>query len=434
VSAPELALPRAAGAARAARLARDREATGAFWGLIAFTVVLFVAPQNMVESLQVLAPGKLAAAVALGAYLLNRARTGQPLTITPPTVRWALVLAALALVSVPTSFWPGGSVAVFLDLLGKSLVIFLLIGNVVRTEDRVRTLISLMIFAGVLTAVVAVINFGTGRLESRGLRVAGYESPLALNPNDLALTLNILLGLAIGLYGVLMKLGNRILLGGIALMIAGVVVSFSRSGFLTFAVLIAFWAGRRLRQRGAGVLVLLVPLALLALMLLPAGYGERLATITDTAADPTGSASERLETMRAAARLAMEYPITGVGLGNNVHVNVARGGVHQDAHNAYLKVAAELGVAALVVYVGFIVAAYRAARHAERRFALRPETRALASLAYGVQLAIVAFAFGALFSPVPYHFYFYYPAGLAVALAAMARARPAGTPAGPGAR
>ena len=38
----------------------------------------------------------------------------------------------------------------------------------------------------------------------------------------------------------------------------------------------------------------------------------------------------------------------------------------------------------------------------------------------GIELSVAAFAVGALFSPVPYHFYFYYPAGLAVALAVMA--------------
>jgi O-antigen ligase len=429
MSTREAALQAPESIARTFRLARRKEATAAFWALIAFTIVLFVAPQNVVPGLHVLMLGKTTAIVALLAYFANRSTTAQPLTITPPAVRWMFLLVAVAVLTIPISFWPGGSINVLTDLFGKSLVIFLLIANVVRTEDRVRTLISVMILAGMLAALVAISNFGSGTLDQQGMRVLGYDSPLALNPNDLALTLNMLLGLAIGLYGVLLKPGNRFLLAGMALLISGVVVSFSRSGFVTLLAVLAVWFARSLRRRGAGVLVLMIPVVAAAFLMLPSGYSDRLATITDTAADPTGSASERIETMKAAVVLFVQHPLTGVGLGNNIHVNVARGWVHNDAHNAYLKLAAELGIVALVAYLMFIVSVFRAVRAARRRFGQQPETRTLASLAYGVELALIAFVVGAFFSPVPYHFYLYYPAGLAVALAAMARAlpRPAGT-------
>jgi O-antigen ligase len=426
--AHELALPAATPFARPARVPRRREPTAAFWGLMAFTVVLFVAPQNMVPALQILAPAKTAVAVALVAYLVNRASTGQRLTVMLSPVRWALGLTVLALVSIPTSFWPGGSVTVFLDLFGKSMVIFLLIANIVRTEARMRLLIATMIGAGVLAAAVAVSNFAAGRLETQGVRIAGYESPLALNPNDLALTLNILLALAVGLYGAVRRRRSRFLVLGIALMISGVIVSFSRSGFVTLAALVTVWLARGLRQRGARALLGLIPVALAVVLMLPSGYSERLATITDTQADPTGSAAERLETMREALVLISEYPITGVGLGNNVHVNVARGWIANDAHNAYLKLTAELGVPALIVYVGFIGASLAAARDAQRRLRRRPEGRGGAGRADGGVGGGVAQAVGALFSPVPYHFFFYYPAGLAVAVNVMAR-RMAGQPA-----
>ena len=68
----------------------------------------------------------------------------------------------------------------------------------------------------------------------------------------------------------------------------------------------------------------------------------------------------------------------------------------------------------------FVLSALFAARRVRRRLQRDPDSGELAQLAHGVEMAVMAFAVGALFSPVPYHFYFYYPAGLAVALNVMA--------------
>jgi hypothetical protein len=347
-------------------------------------------------------------------------------------VRWALVLGLLAVLSIPAGFWPGGSVGVFLDLFAKSIVVFLLVANIVDTERRFRLLVGSMLAWGVLAALVAVVNFVTGRFDMRSARIVGYESSIALNPNDLALTLNILLGLAIGLYAATTRRRHRLLIGAaMGVLVAGVVVSFSRSGFVVLATVLAIWTARRFRERGARVLRFLIPAMLVAALVIPEGYSERLATITDSKADASGSSAERWETMMLALRLTAEYPVFGVGLGNNVHVSVERGGPVVAAHNAYLMVGAELGIFALVVYVLFISSSLAAARAVRRFFGdrVRREGWELGRLAGGVELALIAFAVGALFSPVPYHFYLYYPAGLAVALFAIgARVppRPAG--------
>ena len=388
-----------------------------FSGLLAFTFILFVAPQNIVPALEPLMIAKLAVAFCGIGYLVNRVVTRQPLTVMMSPVRWALVLAGLALLSIPAGFWPGGSVNVFLELFGKSLLIFVLIANVVDTVDRAKILISSMIAFGAFIAVFAVVNYATGRLDPTGERVAGYESSLALNPNDLALTLNILLALAIGLRPVLRRGWQRtVLMVAMGALVAGIIVSFSRSGFVTLGVIGTVWAARRLRERGGRALPSIALVVLVVIAAVPAGYSDRLSTIVDTRADTTGSADERWQTMVTAAGYIAERPILGFGLGNNLHVTVSRGGLAREAHNAYLKLGSELGVAALVVYVLFIVSALGAARAVRRFFQRRREGWELGRLAGGVELALIAFAVGALFSPVPYHFYFYYPAGLAVAL------------------
>jgi O-antigen ligase len=309
-------------------------------------------------------------------------------------------------------------------------VIFLLVANIVDTEQRFRALVATMIGCGAFAAAHAVVNYATGRFDPTGQRVAGYDSALAANPNDLALTLNILLGLALGLLPVLRTRAQRALLvGAMALLVAGIVVSFSRSGFVTLAVVAALWMARSFRQRGARALPLVASVVLVVAVAVPAGYSDRLSTIVATQDDPTGSADERWQTMMIAAGQILERPLLGYGLGNNIHVSVSRGALPREAHNAYLKLGAETGLAGMIAYGLFIWSAIAAARAVRRFFERRQAGWELGRLAGGVEMALVAFAVGALFSPVPYHFYLYYPAGLAVAIFAIGARVPA-SPAG----
>jgi O-antigen ligase len=395
-----------------------------FYGVMLFTFVLFVAPQNFVPPLQSLMLAKLTVGVAVLAYLANRLGTGRLTVFTPP-VRWGLVFGGLALLSIPLGFWPGGSVSVFLDLLGKSLIVFVLLANLIDTPRRATLLVGSMVAWGAMVAAYAVWQFGAGMVGPRGERIAGYDSPVAANPNDLALTLNILLGLALGLLPVARRRRPRLLLlGAIVLLVAGVVVTFSRGGFLTLAALGILWTLHALRTRGLLAVAPVLVAGALMLAVAPPGYLTRLSTILDTQADPTGSAEERWEMMAAAVSQIAESPLLGQGLGNSLHVNVARGLRSSETHNAYLKVAAETGLGGLLAYLLFLASVFAAVRGVRRRLARDRQRRDLAHLARGVELALVAYAVGALFSPVPYHFYLYYPAGLAVALSTMA-ARPA---------
>ncbi len=398
-----------------ASAARREPRSVPFWGLMMFTFVLLVSPQSVVPGLGLLMPAKIAMAIAIGAFLLS----GRPFPTTR-TVQWAYGFAGCALLSIPMGYWPGGSVAVFFNAVAKSLVVFLLIASVVDTPRRLKILIAWMVACGTVLAGIAVHHYRAG-LFAAGGRIAGYESPLASNPNDLALTLNILLGLALGLLPVVRERSHRMmLLGAMAAILAGVVVTFSRGGFVTLGIVGVVWAAQAMRTRGLRAFGAVVMVALVLALAAPAQYFGRLSTMFDAEADPTGSAGERLTMMATAVSYMAEHPLFGVGLGNSIHVSVLRGGPAREVHNAYLKTGAELGVAGMVVYALFVLSVIATARSVRRRLSRHPDGATVASLAGGVELAATAFAVGALFSPVPYHFYFYYPAGLSVALALIA--------------
>ena len=170
----------------------------AFGGLIAFTFILLLAPQMMVPALAVLSfirPALFAASVAAVSYLCNRMLTGRPLTVFTRELWLGAALLAWASITVPVSYWPGGSVAVIAGVFVKSLLVFWLIANVVNTPERLRRFMIVLSLAGAPLALTAILNYRAGVFMEGATavkRITGYDAPLTQNPNDLALMLNLL--------------------------------------------------------------------------------------------------------------------------------------------------------------------------------------------------------------------------------------------------
>jgi hypothetical protein len=421
----------------AERPVADAPGGAAFWALIAFTFVLLIAPQNIVPALRPLRVGMLAAGTGLAALVIDRLGRGVPITRLTPEIKLAAGLLAWAVVTVPLSYWPGGSIGVLTDLYLKTLAIFLLIANVVSTVDRLRKTAWALTLMTIPIALKGVENFLSGVYVRGGLdqavkRIVGYEAALTQNPNDLALLLNLVLPLTVALFLITPSAAARTGLFGIgALQAIAVVVTFSRAGFLTLAttlVVLALTSAGRLDRRWTwGVLIL----AIVCVPLLPADYVSHLFTIADIDTDPTGSAQDRWAQQVAAVHYLAGHPLVGAGLGQNVlAMNEVLGPAWLMVHNAYLEYAIDLGLPGLVLFVLLLVASVRSAGHAARIGATSPGGRELGVLANGIRTSLLAFALAAFFSPVAYHFPFYYFAGLAVAARGIAEsvagaARPA---------
>jgi O-antigen ligase len=309
-------------------------------------------------------------------------------------------------------------------------VFFWLIATVITSERRLRAFLWLLVLASLPLSITALQNYASGsflRTPDGALpRIAGYTtagSGLATNPNDLALMINLLIPFAVALMLMSRRLLPRLVAATALLLgVAGVVVTFSRAGFLTLAAmgLVGLLA---LGRRRPLALLASVGVLVLAASMLPQGYFERLSTITDIESDTTGSAQGRWNDALVAMEVAVRNPITGVGLDQNVlALNQERGATWREVHNVYLQYAVDLGVPGLVLFLALFVSLFRTAGRVRQAGRGRRGCRDVAVAAGSVQIALVAFAVAAFFHPVAYQFYFFLAAGLALAVHNVQRA------------
>lgn len=396
----------------------------AFGALVAFTVILLLSPQAWFPILGTLRIAFLAAGVAIGAHLLDRLIHARDVPPIPNEVVIALMLVAWAVLTLPVSYWPAGSAEVLADRYIKAIAFFWLIGTLVTTTDRLRILAWTLVLCSIPLAVTGLNNYIVGEVLSTGVRgftrIYGYMggSGLTGNPNDLALMLNLIIPIAGALVWVSRRPGAKVVAGiALVLGVAGVIVTFSRAGFLTLAASTVMFVAILARRRSPGAAAGLLVLALAALPLLPEGYVQRLSTITDIEADATGSARGRWRDTKVAIGVMARNPVIGVGIGQDIlAMNDERGATWRRIHNAYLQYGVDLGVPGLLLFVWLYVRCFKNARAVELRAAGDAALRHLGHLAAGVQVALVAFGVAALFHPIAYQFYFFSVAGLAVAL------------------
>jgi probable O-glycosylation ligase (exosortase A-associated) len=387
----------------------------AFGALLAFTFVLVFSPQSWLPALAPLRLAFVAALAAVVGHVVDRVRHRDAGT---PALEFVIagVLVAWAIGTVPLSLWPGGSVNQLLDLYLKSIVVFWLLGRVVNTPHRLYRLAWTLSVLSVPIALTGLRNYFAGDFIRN--RIVGYTSGLAGNPNDLALTLDIILPLTLALLAGARSVWGRCAAALIAVIsIGGIIVTFSRGGFLALGAILILSTVWMLRRRPMVALAGVVAIALAGPMVLPQGYIERVSTALDVDGDPTHSAQERLNDMNVALEIIQEHPIVGTGLGTDaLAMNAVRGKQWRKVHDVYLEYGVDLGLVGLGLFVWLLGSSIRTAWRVERRARQLNRDAQFAALAGGVRISLIGFAVAALFYPVAYYFYFYYLAGLAVAL------------------
>jgi O-antigen ligase len=386
----------------------------AFAGVYLFTQMLYARPNDLAPALGDFPLVKIVAIGALLIYIGSKISAGERLSVWTLEMTMLMVIAALGLLLVPIAASPEESMAVLTDIYLKTVIIFILMVNLIDTRQRIFSMWKLVVICGAALGVGAIKSYIKGEFTDKGLRIEGLVGGMFENPNDLATALDVLLPFAVALTLISKGRARLFYLICAAVLAIGVLFTLSRGGFLGLIAAsgVLLWKLGRSRRLKTTLGVALICGVLLAVM--PGGYGARIATIFNAEQDQTGSAQLRSELMKRAASIAISRPIVGVGMGN-FHIYSIR---EKRAHNAYLEIAAELGVMGLIAYLILILAPLRSLHRIERQtMGMRSKSeREMYWLSVSIQAAFIAYMVCSFFASIQYLWYLYYTAAYAVAL------------------
>ncbi|HZI86768.1 MAG TPA: O-antigen ligase family protein [Pyrinomonadaceae bacterium] len=398
---------------------RNRGHTLSFAALFIFSIILYLRPYELIPALSSFkSMAFYSGLITLAIFFATQLSLEGNLTARPREVDLAVLLGLAALLSIPLAISPGEAWKTFTELIIKMLVIFIVMVNVLRTERRLNLLLLLVLGVSVYLSISAIQDyhlgvFGIGRLEDNDLRVAGRIKGLFENSNDLALHLvtmaPIAVGLALANRGVILKTA---LFCAAALMSVAVIVTFSRGGFLGVMASSIVLARKLGRRNKAGTTLAIVFGIILFLGFAPGSYSGRLSSIFDSTADLTGSSSQRTQILKRSVWVALRHPLFGVGVGNFHHKSFRELGTH----NAYTQVASEMGIAAMIIYILFLIHPMRRLRQIERESYVQRRNTKFYYMSIGLQASLVGFMVSSFFGAVAYQWYAYYLVSYAVCL------------------
>lgn len=414
----------------------SRAATGGFDGswlpyslAVVFVLLLYASPALLVPELDAVRPTQWVGVGAGVALLLDRTLSRRKFWLPSPQGHAMVAFVGIAVLSSVWALWVRHALISSLDLLRFAAVYFVIV-NAVDRGDRLRGMMLAMVFGGLFPALGALkgVFLGPGpevtfaATHGRAGWVGIFE-----NPNDLAYALVLLVPLTIALgsrgRSRLFRLAGWLVA---AVFVAGILVTYSRSGLVGLVVVLGVMAWRARRPSWRVLFVV----AIVAALLFTSGMWARQAGFTDLANDLT--VRQRIATVEAGLSMWADRPLLGIGFGCSVvgWPLYAPAGITTEHwlhnHNTFVQLAAETGTLGLLAFLTLLGSSFWYLRNA-RRVARRRDDEDHVGLCNALEaslwgLVVLGMAGGYLLSWFPY---------LLFALAADAR-RTADSPPGDG--
>lgn len=376
-------------------------------GIFVFTFLVFFRPYELSPAFSWLSKSALIVAIfTLAVFIPAQLSLENKITAKPREVKLVFGLLLTGLLSIPLALDPPRAFQSFVDFF-KVVVIFIVMVNVLRTEKRLKRLLLLVLTASCVLSIGALNDYRTGNLELQGKRIAGVIGGLFSNPNDLALHLVTMIPISIAL--VLASKGasrKLVYLGCSLLLMVGMVATFSRGGFLGFAIVMVFFVWKLAPRNRVMFAVIGLVIVAATVAIAPGAYRSRLATTDDA------SAIARTDDLKRSILVAARHPLFGVGMDNYITYS----NVNKATHNAYTQVAAEMGFAALLIYLAFLINPFKRLRAIEQSYSQLKRKPPIFYLALGFQASLVAYMVVSFFASVAYLWYAYYLVAYSVSL------------------
>ncbi|HUV35559.1 MAG TPA: O-antigen ligase family protein [Patescibacteria group bacterium] len=177
------------------------------------------------------------------------------------------------------------------------------------------------------------------------------------------------------------------------------ILTFSRSGFVSLAVLLLSLLV--VERRNHMVLVAGLSIIAVAAVFAPSVYWERISTIFSGEAGFMNDYSivSRLDTMRVAIILGLKNPFLGVGMENFIYASTFYLPYTNVVHNAVLQIFADLGFGGLAILAAIVAYNFRIILSLMRRGG-DPEAAQLGRMLLVQHVAVLV---NSLFLPITYH-------------------------------
>lgn len=385
-----------------------------YLALFAFTLVLYARPSEFYPSPVTASIALVMGILTLAFFVPTQFALEGNISAPLPEVKILLLFAMLAVVNMPLAMSPPDAVEVFTTTFIRCVVMFIVMVNVVRTPARLKGLLFLGVGAAIWLSFAAIEDYRSGLLTVEGYRAAGRGTGIFGNTNDMALHLVTMFPIvAAAMFGSRNKLAKIALAACGILLVAAIVLSYSRGAFIGLVVILVFFALKLGNQNRVAIILGLLMVAGAFLLFAPGGYGTRLLSIFIPSLDPVQSADARRAELFRSLYVAIRHPFFGIGMGNYQSQMSLRGLV---THNSYTQIASEMGLFALACYIAFMISPLRKLGQIVRETSSERRSSRFFYLAVGVEGALIGYMISSFFLSVPYNWYVYYLVAYAVCL------------------
>ncbi len=397
----------------------ERKSQITFILLLIALVFVYVRPYEIVPFLEQLKIAKVALIAALVFSFIEGHKTG--FVLKERSFWLFLMLEALTVALIPFSAWPSNSYDFWLNSYLKVFLVFYLFLIMASDFKKFDLLLKTIFVCCTVIAVRAVMAFFTGQVvfDADGTRrIAGVSMLSSNDPNDLALAFA--MAVPVGLYYTFVNRGlKRYLFASMALLnVVAIVFTGSRGGYLGIICGAAVFFGFAYWKNKGRLAIAVLLAASAAAAFVPAEYKTRFMSSFDSNDySYTDEKAGRVAIWKRGMRSAFEEPF-GAGIKSYTIIEGERRreegftGRWTAAHNTYIQIAVELGIAGLALYLLFLWEGFRSLAQA-LGMTQSPELR---FCAYALIASLASFTLSSMFLSQAYYWNQYIFVALAASL------------------
>ena len=381
--------------------------------------------QDLVPVLSSFRINLIATAAAVGLFVIDRSPARRLGWLKTPILICALALVGVAIFGIPMSLYARRSATALITELIPNVLLMVMLAASIRGMRDLEWMALVNLLGACVYSLFVNLSGGSGP-------AGGLTNLVFYDANDLVLVLLCAIPFAI-LFVIRAEWRYRLLgASALILLILTVVSSDSRGGFIGFVAVSLYILFRyRAIPRRIRLGAVIGGFGLFSLVASDA-YWEEIRGLTNPTQDYNWSgrsAEGRMEVWRRGLGYLADRPVLGVGLRNfpvaegtlspesRARAERGRGFKWSVAHNSFLEIGVELGLAGFAAFVGMIIATFRALGRIGSARSLRDSaTLRTVALAGTLSASFIGYVVAGVFVSAAYYSFLYVLLGLTMGL------------------